>query len=40
MNTGMVPDHITRMEKFTGSYRSEYETAVKHAAASAFIGKA
>lgn len=41
VNTGMVSDHITRMErlKFGGSYRAEYETALKHAAVTAFLGK-
>ena len=35
----MVFDHINRMEKFDPSYRAEYETALKHASVTAFIGK-
>ncbi|KAF8549302.1 cytochrome P450 [Imleria badia] len=37
INVSMVSDHITRMEKSDGSYSSEYEMALKHASASAFI---
>ena len=36
----MVSHHITRMEKFSGPYRAEYENALKDAAATAFLGKA
>jgi len=39
MNISMVSDHITRMEKTEGSYRSEYETALKHASATTLSGK-
>lgn len=38
-DTGTLSDPVTRMEKLTGSYRSGYETALKHAAASAFVGE-
>ncbi|KAF8555769.1 cytochrome P450 [Imleria badia] len=30
VNDSMVSDHIARMDKFDASYRSEYETALKH----------
>ena len=39
MNGSMVSDHITRMEKSDSSYCSEYDTALKDAAATALIGK-
>ncbi|KAI9457408.1 cytochrome P450, partial [Boletus coccyginus] len=39
-NVSMVSDHITRMEKTDGSYRSEYETALKHASATTLHGAA
>jgi hypothetical protein len=39
-NVSMVSDHINRMEKFDGSFRSAYETALKYAAATAFLGSA
>ena len=35
----MVFNHITRMQKFDASYPTEYETALKHASITAFIGK-
>ncbi|KAF8553813.1 cytochrome P450 [Imleria badia] len=39
INASLVSDHITRMETFDGSYRSEYETALKHTSATAlFVG--
>ncbi|KIJ15177.1 hypothetical protein PAXINDRAFT_34612, partial [Paxillus involutus ATCC 200175] len=34
----MVSDHITRMQKCDEPHRSQYETALKHASASAIIG--
>ncbi|KAF8552908.1 cytochrome P450 [Imleria badia] len=34
-NASMVSDHITEMDKSDGSYRSEYETALKHTSATA-----
>lgn len=39
MNVSMMSDHIVRMEKFDNSYRCEYETALKHAAATTLHGK-
>ncbi|KAI9570682.1 cytochrome P450 [Boletus coccyginus] len=36
----MVFDHLTRMEQFDGSYRIEYEAALKYASITAFIGSA
>ena len=39
MNASMVSDHITRMENFDSLSRSQYETAVKHVAVTAFLGK-
>lgn len=38
-NATMVSDQITRMKKLDYSHRSVYETALKHASATAFIGK-
>ena len=35
----MVSDHITRMEKFDDSYRSEYEKALKQTSSTAFLGR-
>lgn len=35
----MVADHITRMEKLDSSYRPVYETALKYASATAFLGE-
>ena len=39
MNAAMVSDHITRMEKLDDLCRSNYEAALKHASATAFLGK-
>ena len=39
MNVSMVSDHIPRMKKFDGSYRAEYETALKYASATTLNGK-
>jgi len=39
-NTAMVADHLTRMEKLDDSYRSVYESALKYASATAFLGSA
>ena len=39
MNAAMVSDHITRMEKFDDSCRSDYEAALKHASVTAYLGK-
>ncbi|KIJ08454.1 hypothetical protein PAXINDRAFT_18409 [Paxillus involutus ATCC 200175] len=36
----MVSDHITRMQQYDEPYRSKYETALKHASATAVIGAA
>ena len=35
----MVSDHIIEMAKSDGSYRTEYETALKHACATTLPGK-
>ncbi|KAF9232015.1 cytochrome P450 [Melanogaster broomeanus] len=34
----MVSDHITRMQEYDESYRSEYERALKHASATGILG--
>ena len=39
MNVSMVSEHIARMEESDGSSGSEYETALKHASASALLSK-
>ena len=39
MNDAMIFNHFQRMEKFDGPYRAEYETALKHACTTSFIGK-
>ncbi|KAF9239064.1 cytochrome P450 [Melanogaster broomeanus] len=36
----MVSDHITRMQECDNTTRSEYESALKHASATAFLGSA
>ncbi|KAF8555766.1 cytochrome P450 [Imleria badia] len=40
MNASMVSDHITRMDKFDASYRSEYETALKHTSVAVLVAGA
>ena len=38
VNPSMVSDHIVRMEKFSGTYRTQYEKALKETSTTTFLG--
>ena len=38
VNPSMVSHHITRMEKFSGTYRTQYEKALKETSSTTFLG--